>query len=142
MKNELHEKILSVFRQCPVVTVCTVDGTTPRGRTMVVSTRDDLTLTTATFLSSRKVKEIKANPIVCVVSGLNPEKPNSPYATLTAKAEVLTDPETKKACWAASLAAFFMGPDDPEYAVLRLRPVRGEYWTFEQHEPDVLEFGA
>jgi len=140
MKQELLGKLVAIFRKCPVITLCTAAGNTPYGRTMVATTHDDLSMTTATFLNSRKVSQIRENPLVCLVSSMDSELPNRPYGIVQAVATVHTDTETKRACWVQSLDVFFSGPEDPNYAVIRLKPVRAEYWTFEHHEPNVLEF--
>jgi general stress protein 26 len=81
-------------------------------------------MTVATWLSSRKVEQICANPEVHLTCGsTDMTKPGS-YLQIEARAEVVTDPEARKARWSEGLATYFEGPDDPNYALLSITPYR------------------
>ncbi len=50
------------------------------------------------------------------------------YLSITARAEVLRDPERAAKIWAQTDAVWWSGPDDPNLRVLRVTPSRAELW--------------
>jgi len=62
-----------------------------------------------------------------------------PYLQIQARAEILTDLETKKAVWSDYLANIFTGPDDPNYVVCRITPYRIEWQPTGSLPPEVWE---
>jgi general stress protein 26 len=127
--SDVKTRVLQIIReQSPLVaSLATVaeDGR-PWVRYVVPDVADDLTMTVATGLRSKKVAHIRATPEVHLTCGsIDMTKPGS-YLQIEARAEVVSDPEAKKANWSEGLAAYFDGPDDPNYALLAIRPYRIE----------------
>jgi general stress protein 26 len=142
--SELQDKIRAVFDQPVIAGLATV---TAEGRpwvryVVVVAAEPDLSLRFTTFLGSRKVVQIQANPEVHLTAGAEGmDNMGKPWVQVEARAEVSTEPALKKAMWNDMLASYFSGPDDPNYAVVTLRPYRIEYNTFDAMEPQVWEPG-
>ena len=99
----------------------------------------DLTIWVATFADSRKVGQIRANPEVHLTTGVNQPGPDSSYVQVQGRAELLTDPEFKQYAWNDEAAAYFTGPDDPGYIVIKINPYRIELQSMNAAPPDVLE---
>ncbi|MFH1057335.1 MAG: pyridoxamine 5'-phosphate oxidase family protein [Pseudomonadota bacterium] len=141
--SQLQEQIRAVFGQAVISALATVTAEgKPWVRYVVVMAQDDLTLRLATYLGSRKVAQIQANPEVHLTAGAEGlENIGKPYVQVQALAAVSTDPELKRTMWNDMLQTYFSGPDDPNYAVVTLSPYRVEYYTFEAMEPQVWEAG-
>jgi len=111
--------------------LATVDGRgRPSVRTMTFRRRD-LILYTVTALSSRKVAHLKNNPYASVQIAHDWARLDSDYVVIEAKAEVLADAATKQEFWNDALSAYFSGPDDPDYCVIRLTPETVDYMGLE-----------
>jgi len=139
MSQELKTKILDVLKSYPVGSVATIKDGKPWVRYMAMQYKDDLTLYSATFASSRKIDQIEKNNNVHVTFGCDPKDWEKPYVQVVGKAEVLTDLETKKWCWHDILAQFFKGPEDPGFVVLKVTPTQIEYMTPDKFGPEVLK---
>lgn len=137
MSDELKQKILDVLENYPVGSVATIRDGKPWVRYMSMKFRDDLTLYSATFATSRKIEQIEKNRNVHVTFGADPKNWEQPYVQIEGTAEVLTDLETKKWCWHDILAQFFSGPEDPGFVVLKVTPSLVEYMSPEATKPEV-----
>ncbi|MCA1906260.1 MAG: pyridoxamine 5'-phosphate oxidase family protein [Desulfarculus sp.] len=142
--DDLRAKILDVFNPAAIAALATL---TERGlpwvRLVVVGAAPDLTLGFVTSLGSRKVAQMRANPEVHLTAGGGTlEQMGRPYVQVEGRAAVLTDPAVKRAHWRDELTAYFSGPDDPDYAVVAIKPRRIEYWTFDAMTPQVWEAPA
>jgi len=78
-----------------------------------------------TDLRSGKEHEIAAEHDVGLVFVDVKEKA---YLSLTARAEVLRDPVKAAKIWKSTDSMWWQGPDDPNVAVLRVRPLLAELW--------------
>lgn len=141
--SQLQEKIGAVFGQAVIAALATL---TPEGkpwvRYVVVMAEPDLTMRFTTYLGSRKVAQIQGNPEVHLTAGAESlANMGKPYVQVQATAEVSTDAALKRAMWNDMLKTYFSGPDDPNYAIVTLRPYRIEYYTFDAMEPQVWEVG-
>ena len=129
-KKSLQDRIQSVLTEGNAPKLAALATVTPDGnpwvRTMVVRAVG-LTLFSATSVSSRKVTHIKRNPNVALTLSLDSTSLMSPYVVIDASVEILTDAKTKKAHWNKGLSAYFRGPDDPNYCVLKYNPRTIEY---------------
>jgi general stress protein 26 len=117
----LKNKILGVLKDNKLASVATLKGAKPWVRYMVVNNKD-LELFAATSIASRKVEQIKANENVHVTIGGDPQNWKKSFVNIQATAEVCTDIATKREFWNDTLKAFFKGPDDPDFAVLKIKP--------------------
>ena len=62
-----------------------------------------------------------------------------PFINIEATAEVRIDEETRRRCWRDDFGAFFSGPDDPNYAVITIAPVRIEYYGSYAEPPEIYQ---
>lgn len=95
---------------------------------IVHPTWEGQTLWFATGASSPKVAQLRANPAVDVQFQVAP--PDFVHVLVRGRAEVVTDPAEKKRVWDVidyDLSQFWPGgPEDPEYAPVRISPERVE----------------
>ncbi len=107
---------------CALATV-TEDGR-PSVRTMRATIGDDLTIRCPTFLGTNKVAQIRVRPDVHLACGsTDSDRPGS-YFRIEGRATISTDLDDRRLAWNDRLAKWFAGPDDPNYAVVRILPVR------------------
>jgi general stress protein 26 len=139
MSQKLKAKILEVMKKYPVGSVATIKDGKPWVRYMMTQPEDDLTIYTTSFVSSRKIDQIKADNNVHITYGFDPANWEQPYVQVVGTAEILTDLETKKKCWHDVLAKFFKGPEDPGFVVLKITPSLIEYMGSGAFEPETLE---
>jgi general stress protein 26 len=138
--QQLKEKILAKLTGPTLCALATVaeDGT-PWVRYVIVSSDEHLTLWMATFASFRKVAHIRKNPEVHLVTGAKDLETAESYLQIQARAEILTDAETKKVVWSDYLKNIFSGPDDPNYVVCKITPYRIEYSRMDRSPTEVWE---
>ena len=138
--NELKSRITSGLKPVQLANLATI---TPEGlpwtRYVMIEGDEELTLRCATFTIARKVMQVGQNPEVHLCCGVQDPSDETPYYQIQGRAEVTTDPAEKTAFWNSSLEPIFSGPDDPNYAVVIIRPYRIECWTPPRMEPEVLE---
>ena len=139
MADNLKEKVKSVFNQFGLFILSTSRDNIPRSRYMTGSMRDDLSIWGATHLSSQKVNIIKNNPDVCCISVIDPQKFDSPMVIVVGRANIFDDFKIKQNNWRDGLSRFFSGPDDPNYVVYKISPVRIEYYAPFSLKPEVIE---
>jgi len=110
----------------------------PKSRMMEnIALEDDLVFYFATFASSDKVAEIRAQPRVNVFL-YRPEDHSSISASGTA--EVVMDDEVRCAKWKEHWSGFWkQGCSDPSYALIRVVPHKIVYLDYAAHQKEVLE---
>lgn len=125
--SDLKQDILAKLTGPTLLSLATttVDGR-PWVRYVMGAAGPDLTIRVATHLQSRKVAHIRANPEVHVIGGVTDFRAAESYFQVEARAEVLTDDETKEAMWYDELEQYFSGPDDPGFCILEIKPYRIE----------------
>jgi general stress protein 26 len=136
----LKEKIMAKFTGptlCALATV-TEDGK-PWVRYVMLGADEKLTLWGATFAASRKVADIRRNPEVHLTTGAKDVETAQSFLQIQGRAEILTDPESKRAMWSDYLKGHFSGPDDPEYVVCKVTPYRIEHHTMDNAPYEVWE---
>lgn len=136
----LKEKILAKLSTpalCALATV-TEDGK-PWVRYMMLYTDEHLTMWGATFASFRKVAHIRKNPEVHITMGAKDMETAQSFLQIQARAEIMTDAQTKKAMWSDYLKNIFSGPDDPNYVVCKITPYRIEYAKMDRTPAEVWE---
>ena len=111
----------------------------PWVRYMMLAADERLTLWGATFAGFRKVGQLRKNPEVHLTTGAKDMETAESYLQIQARAEVLTDIESKKALWSDYLKKIFSGPDDPNYVVLKITPYRIEYCKMDRSPAEVWE---
>ncbi len=138
--SDLKERILKVIGKPHLAGLATIteDGK-PWVRYVMPVADEEMTIRFSTFLEARKVKHIKKNPTVHLVCGVTDPENYESYVQIEGHAEVTTEPEEKEAFWNDELTAYFEGPDDPKYAVVRVKPKRIEFWSKEKMGMEVWE---
>lgn len=136
----LMDKILAKFEEPEVLgalATVTEDGKPWVRYLMLSCNKDDLTLWTRTFANSRKVSHIRTHPHVHVTLGVRDLPTAVDWLQIEGEAEVMTDSETRHRMWDEHQAAYFSGPDDPNFAVIKVTPYRIEYQTMTSMVPEV-----
>lgn len=100
---------------------------------------DDLVIWGNTFAGSRKTAQLAKNPEVHLTVGAKDFASATSYLQVEGRAEVITDPALKAAWWEDRLKAVYTGPDDPNFAILKIVPYRIEHQTLTPVPPQVWE---
>jgi general stress protein 26 len=127
-KNDLKTRIISVIESgAAYAAVATVgSGKKPYVRIMSLKNKG-LELASATFTKSKKVGQIKLNNSVSISILKEYSKKMADYIVIEASASICLDAKTKKEFWSEGLANYFKGPDDPNYCVLKFKPLSIEF---------------
>jgi general stress protein 26 len=135
---DLKERILAILRQPQLAGLATIaqDGK-PWVRYVMTVASADMTIRCATFVSARKVKQIKKNAEVHLTCGVTDPRSMGPYLQVQGRATLNTSKEARHGFWSDMLKAIFSGPDDPNYAVLEIKPYYIEYTSPGVHEAEV-----
>ena len=138
--DELKKKILDKMRELTLASLATVteDGK-PWARYVVVKADENMNIWFATFKTSRKVRQISANPDVHLLLGVTDLPKAASWVQIQGRAEILDDAKTKNAVWYNMLEPMFSGPDDPNYQVCKVTPYRIEYFAMNRQQPEVWE---
>lgn len=121
------EKIAELVKDIRTAMFITIDAHGAfHGRPMSTQhTAFDGTLWFFTGEHSRKVREIAANPRVCVSYAATSDES---YLSVTGRAAVVDDRSMAKELWNPFLRAWFTGPDDPSLRLVRVDAEEAEYW--------------
>jgi general stress protein 26 len=131
MSDELINEALEFVREHPTSHLATVDNGKPTSRVMYCPrVDDDFTVWYATSAGSNKVRQIKANPAVCVVFYLE-----SKYVRVLGAAEEVSDKSKTKELWENDWARYWKdGPEDPDYVLLKIKPEEVEFLDLTRSE--------
>jgi general stress protein 26 len=118
-----EQKIVSIMKHNFLhANLATSDGDQPRVRTVSPIVEDDMSIWVTTRSTSRKVKQLRENPKICLAFVEPPEGDKS--ATVIGEAEIIPDLEKKRRVW--KLAPFDLyqhfpgGPDSDDFCVLKI----------------------
>lgn len=136
--SDLKSQIQGILRQPQLAGLATItqDGK-PWVRYVMAVTSPDLTIRCATHAMARKVKQIAKNPEVHLTCGITDPQKMGPYLQIQGRATLNTSQDARRSFWTDMLAPIFEGPDDPNYAVIEIRPYSIEYWTPGTFKPEV-----
>ncbi|GAA0599217.1 pyridoxamine 5'-phosphate oxidase family protein [Virgibacillus siamensis] len=137
-QHEIKETVEKIIDDSAVGTMATVKQNKPHSRYMTFI-RKDLKLFTATSLETHKAEELKANPYTHILLGYEGEGFGDEYVEYEGKATINSNTELKKELWNSYLENWFNGPDDPDYVVLEITPVRIRIMNKTGIEPKTLE---
>lgn len=138
----LKDKISTILRPLQLSSLATItEEGKPWVRYMMTQGADDLSIRCATFAHSRKVAQIAANPEVHLTLGVTNPGVMIPYLQIQGRARFSTEAADRHGFWSEMLAAYFSGPDDPDYGVLIVTPYRIEVATPGSHTPEVWTAG-
>ncbi len=138
--SNINDKIKAVVQSHQLASLATIteDGK-PWTRYVMVTGKDDLKISIATAIKSRKIGQIQKNPAVHLNFGVTSIQSAECYVQVEGDAEVKTDATTLEANWNEHLKAYFSGPEDKNYAIIEVTPSRIEYWTMMSMKPEVWE---
>jgi general stress protein 26 len=137
--EELKKTVLEFAASYPYSNLITIDGQGfPKSRMMEnTPLGDDLIFYFATFASSDKVAEIKAQPRANVFL-YRPEDHSS--ISVFGMAEIVTDDDVRKARWQEKWGGFWKeGSTDPEYVLVKVVPQKIMFLDYAAHQKEVLE---
>jgi general stress protein 26 len=140
--SELKERILKILQQLQLSSLATItpDGK-PWVRYVMTAASPDMVIRCATFITARKVAQIKKNPEVHLTCGVTDPRNMGPYLQVQGRATFNTSKDVRHAFWTDMFATIFSGPDDPNYGVIEIKPYSIEYVSPGSHEPEVWKAG-
>jgi len=123
MKLSHEQKIVSKMMEYSIrAYLATCDGDQPRVRPVSPVVEDDMSIWVTTGATSRKVKQIRQNPKICLAFV---EQPNGDKAaTVIGEARIIPDIKEKNRVW--KLANFDLwehfpnGPDSDDFCLLKI----------------------
>ncbi len=130
------ERIKQVLSGIQLATFTTVaaDGS-PRSRYVMIRVDEDMTLRFATHLATAKIEQIKSNPKVHLLCGVTSLETARHWVEVEGEAEIRTDEPSRQAIWFDPLSKYFSGPEDPNLAVIAVRPTSITYHSMEEDSP-------
>ena len=130
-----EQKIVSIMKDNFLhANLATCDGDQPRVRTVSPIIEDDMSMWITTRSSSRKVKQLRENPKICLAFVEPPDGDKA--ATVIGEARIIPDMEMKKRVW--KLAPFDLyehfagGPESDDFCLLKIVIKKVEWrdsWT-------------
>ena len=106
----------------------TVDKDKPVMRVMWIAyADDDFTLWYASHKCTQKIKHIEKNPNVCI--SVNTETEG---VRIFGKAKSISDKKIKSEKWQENWSTYLAGKDDPNYALIKVKPSKVEYSHYEK----------
>jgi general stress protein 26 len=139
--SDVKRKVIDLLKtpQLSSLATMTLDGK-PWARYVMISADENFNIRSAVCLESRKVKQIEKNPEVHLTFGINdPRDMDKPYVQIQGTASITTDQQEKNRYWFEMLSAVFSGPDDPNYALMLIKPYRVEFNAPGSMAPEVWE---
>ena len=125
-----EQKIVSIMRDNYLhANLATCDGDQPRVRTVSPVVEDDMSIWVTTRSTSRKVKQLRENPKICLAFVEPPEGDKS--VTVIGEASIVPDLEKRRRVW--KLAPFDLyehfpdGPDSDDFCLLKIMVNRIEW---------------
>jgi general stress protein 26 len=125
-----EQKIVSIMRDNYLhANLATCDGDQPRVRTVSPIIEDDMSMWITTRSTSRKVKQLRENPKICLAFVEPPEGDKA--VTVIGEAQLIPDSEKRRRIW--KLAPFDLyehfpdGPDSDDFCVLKIMANRIEW---------------
>jgi len=130
MSDTLKKEALEFARAYKISHLATVEEGRPRSRVMSAPRiEDDFTIWYVTHASYNKVRQINACPEVFITFYDGKKE-----VYVSGKGMVVEDPGIKHDFWQEEWKKFFpQGPDDPEYALLKVTPEEVEYRDMQKH---------
>lgn len=141
-KVSLKDRIISVMKGGAHLAAVATIGADKKPYVRIMSMKNDgLELASATYTDSKKVAHIKSNKHVSI-SILKDHAKMSDYIIVSAAATVCCDAKTKKAFWSQGLANYFKGADDPNYCVIKFKPLAIEFNDSKTFETETLKMAS
>ncbi len=138
--SDIQTKIFDIMATPQLMSFATLtEDAKPWVRYVVGMADESLNIRFSTFLTSRKVAQIKKNNEVHIVCGVSNIETAKHYIQIQGKAEITIDEQERKRYWKDELEAYFSGPDDPNYCICIVKPYRIEYYSMGLIKPEIWE---
>ncbi|PZD94622.1 general stress protein [Paenibacillus sambharensis] len=124
-KKELEARISAALDRHQYCSLGTVEGNRPKVRYMALF-HEGLNIHLATSRKTQKVDELEANPNVYLLFGYDGSWP-SDVVEIEGTCSISKDESLRAKVWREDLKHWFYGPDDPDYVILDIDPVRIEF---------------
>jgi len=126
--NELEEKIWKILDHPQTAALATIgESGAPWVRYVTIRAERNFTLNFCTARSTRKAREIAANPNVHLTCGSLQPPDGSAYLQIAGRAEIHSDAATRLKYWQEEWRRYFKGADDPDCIMVFVHPSRIEY---------------
>lgn len=136
--SDVKERILKILQQVQMSSLATITpDDKPWVRYVMTVASPDMVIRCATFAAARKVLQIKKNAEVHLTCGVTDPRNMAPYLQVQGRATLNTSKDARHSFWTDMLAGIFSGPDDPNYAVIEIKPYYIEYVSPGSHKPEV-----
>jgi general stress protein 26 len=125
-EQTFRNEILALIRACEGCVLATIgaDGM-PHLRAMSSNIEDDFEVWFATSASSRKMKDVAANPVAAVYYQ---KKDGWDNVVISGRAQEITDKSVKQKLWKDDWKQYWPdGPDSPDYGILQVATERVDY---------------
>jgi general stress protein 26 len=136
-QTKLSEQIKKVLDANQVCSLATIEGTKPHVRYMTLF-HDGINILLVTNKKTHKVEELEVNPHVNIITGFNGNW-ESETLQIEGTATVSTDENLRQKLWKDLFKRWFEGPNDPNYVVLVIKPLRIYYYDGKTMENEVWE---
>jgi pyridoxamine 5'-phosphate oxidase len=109
--------------------LATCDGDQPRVRTVSPIVEDDMSIWVTTRSTSRKIKQLRENPKICLAFVEPPDGDKA--VTVIGEAQIIPDIQKKRRVW--KLAPFDLyehfpdGPESDDFCILKIAIIRIEW---------------
>ncbi|HDR7715882.1 pyridoxamine 5'-phosphate oxidase family protein [Bacillus albus] len=117
----LKEKIETIICGQRTGVLSTVRENKPHSAFMMFF-HEDFVLYVATDRKSKKITDIENNPNVHVLLGREGKKLDEDYIELEGLASIEEDSTLKNKLWNNSLKRWLLGPEDPNYVLIKINP--------------------
>ena len=122
VKNmHLKEKIATIIQGQRTGVLSTVRNDKPHSAFMMFF-HEDFVLYVATDRQSKKITDIENNPNVHVLLGREGKKLYEDYIEVEGLASIEEDSTLKNKFWNNSLKRWLLGPEDPNYVLIKINP--------------------
>jgi general stress protein 26 len=126
--TELEEKIWKILDRPQTAALATIsESGAPWVRYVTIRAAGDFTLNFCTARSTRKAREIAANPAVHLTCGSLQPPDGSAFLQIAGRAEIHSDAAIRLKYWQEGWRRYFKGADDPDYIMVFVHPSRIEY---------------
>ncbi len=138
--SDLKKNIFDLAKDFQLLNFATItaDGK-PWVRYVVGKCDGDLVFRFCTRLQTKKVAQIRKNPNVHLSLGAQTLETAKHWLQVVGVAAVSTDKTERHSFWFDELKNYFSGPDDPNYCVVIVRPLRIEFGTMGNMTPEVWQ---
>lgn len=140
--SDLKARIYEVAKEFQVMNLATItDDGKPWVRYVAGFANEDLEFRFCTSLCSNKVRHMRKNPNVHLSLGAKEIMTTKNWLQVVGTAEVSTSQNERDAMWSDGLKAYFKGPDDPNYAVVIIKPSAIQLGSMSSNSMEVWETG-